>query len=242
MRRRDIQAELEAHRILAEIATKELEIGKNLIQKEWELNRLEKLDGIQEGVESVVLKDQSTTKENISEDTFGRRAVKYDEMKQWNGKKNNENGCDKFHQHLLHMETPMLGNIEQIQNSETVSHHFEEVREKEVLLRVARGPKRDHSTYALVDEALTVTLLSDDRAPTIRLQGTTDPLKIRWTYSGTDEEKDSTRSMNLQTNPIDLMICDNQTPWRTHIGRRQKGTGYDKKPKKMENWVTLERG
>ncbi|KAG5867682.1 hypothetical protein JTB14_008892 [Gonioctena quinquepunctata] len=38
VRRRNIQAELEAHRKLAEIAKKELEIEKNLIQKELELN------------------------------------------------------------------------------------------------------------------------------------------------------------------------------------------------------------
>ncbi|KAG5869747.1 hypothetical protein JTB14_009962 [Gonioctena quinquepunctata] len=83
VRRRNIQAELEAHRKLAEIAKKELEIEKNLIQKELELNRLAELDDIQKGVESVVLGDFSNIKENISEDTSRRRRVKYDEIQQW---------------------------------------------------------------------------------------------------------------------------------------------------------------
>ncbi|KAG5870960.1 hypothetical protein JTB14_037515 [Gonioctena quinquepunctata] len=83
VRRRNIQAELEAHRKLAEIAKKELEIEKNLIQKELELNRLAELDDIQKGVESVVLEDFSNIKENISEDTSRRRRVKYDEIQQW---------------------------------------------------------------------------------------------------------------------------------------------------------------
>ncbi|KAG5864164.1 hypothetical protein JTB14_019901 [Gonioctena quinquepunctata] len=83
MRRRNIQAELEAHRKLAEIAKEELEIEKNLIQKELELNRLAELDDIQKGVESVVLEDFSNIKENISEDTSRRRRVKYDKIQQW---------------------------------------------------------------------------------------------------------------------------------------------------------------
>ncbi|KAG5881148.1 hypothetical protein JTB14_034277 [Gonioctena quinquepunctata] len=83
VRRRNIQAELEAHRKLAEIAKKELEIEKNLIQKELELNRLAELDDIQKGVESVVLEDFSNIKENISEDTSRKRRVKYDEIQQW---------------------------------------------------------------------------------------------------------------------------------------------------------------
>ncbi|KAG5875494.1 hypothetical protein JTB14_015106 [Gonioctena quinquepunctata] len=83
VRRRNIQAELKAHRKLAEIAKKELEIERNLIQKELELNRLAELDDIQKGVESVVLEDFSNIKENISEDTSRRRRVKYDEIQQW---------------------------------------------------------------------------------------------------------------------------------------------------------------
>ncbi|KAG5897331.1 hypothetical protein JTB14_030217 [Gonioctena quinquepunctata] len=78
-----MQAELEAHRKLAEIAKKELEIENNLIQKELELNRLPKLNDIRKGVESVVLKDLPNTKENISEGTSSRRKVKYDEIQQW---------------------------------------------------------------------------------------------------------------------------------------------------------------
>ncbi|KAG5864026.1 hypothetical protein JTB14_008816 [Gonioctena quinquepunctata] len=69
MRRRNIQTELEAHRKLAEIAKKELEIENNLIQNELELNRLAELNDIQKRVESVVLEDFSNTKENISEET-----------------------------------------------------------------------------------------------------------------------------------------------------------------------------
>ncbi|KAG5864945.1 hypothetical protein JTB14_020789 [Gonioctena quinquepunctata] len=68
MRRRNIQAELKAHRKLAEIAEKGLEIEENLIQKELELNRLAELNKIRKWGKSVVLGDFSNTKENISEE------------------------------------------------------------------------------------------------------------------------------------------------------------------------------
>ncbi|KAG5868389.1 hypothetical protein JTB14_013591 [Gonioctena quinquepunctata] len=68
LKRRNIQAELEAHRKLAEIA-KELEIERNLIHKELELTRLAKLDDIRTGVESLALEDLANGKENISEVT-----------------------------------------------------------------------------------------------------------------------------------------------------------------------------
>ncbi|KAG5864307.1 hypothetical protein JTB14_031031 [Gonioctena quinquepunctata] len=189
VRRRNIQAELEAHRKLAEIAKKELEIEKNLIQKELELNRLAELDDIQKGVESVVLEDFSNIKENISEDTSRRRRVKYDEIQQWvdTAPSDNSFNCDfRSIDERPVVNNDVMSRCHYFDTNRRGMNHFmarqSEVREKEVLLRVApvvlRGPKRDYSTYALFDEASTVTLLSDDLAKTIGLQGTTDPLKI----------------------------------------------------------------
>ncbi|KAG5875602.1 hypothetical protein JTB14_025378 [Gonioctena quinquepunctata] len=78
-------------------------------------------------------------------------------------KLHNINECKFLHHPLLHNDEQISENRE----SEIVSHHSRE-NNNEILLSVApvvlKGPKGISSTYALLDEGSTVTLLDEEVA------------------------------------------------------------------------------
>ncbi|KAG5866873.1 hypothetical protein JTB14_030170 [Gonioctena quinquepunctata] len=94
-------------------------------------------------------------------------------------------GCNKYHHSLFHNnrrssseETAQTTEIEKI--DEVLSHC---IVDRGVLLRIIpiilSDPEDAYSTFALFDEASTVTLLSEHVADRIGATGQVDPLKIR---------------------------------------------------------------
>ncbi|XP_044756954.1 uncharacterized protein LOC123315355 [Coccinella septempunctata] len=84
---------------------------------------------------------------------------------------------------------------------ERVNHHIKRREKNEVLLRIApvelTGPKGKVLTYALFDEASTITMIDAKLADEIGATGPCEALKIKWTNSMTSEETDSKR-VNMQ--------------------------------------------
>ncbi|XP_044751740.1 uncharacterized protein LOC123311734 [Coccinella septempunctata] len=111
-------------------------------------------------------------------------------------KKCDVNGCLFKHNPLLHKEPERNSYLE-----ERVNHHIKGREKNEVLLRIApvelTGPKGKVLTYALFDEASTITMIDAKLADEIGATGPCEALKIKWTNSMTSEETDSKR-VNMQ--------------------------------------------
>jgi len=113
--------------------------------------------------------------------------------------------CYEIHHILLHIDTDRL-------ESETVAHSS--TGPGTVLLRVAPVslicPKGKVSTYALFDEASTVTLLDSNLANKLGLEGTRDPLSLRWTDASTQSEMQSQRvSLSIRGGSNDVFQLSN---------------------------------
>jgi hypothetical protein len=100
----------------------------------------------------------------------------------------NMNGCIKKHHRLLHKDVAQPP-PEQVHVNDTSDGG------KSVLLRiipvVLKGPNGSVRTYALLDEASTVTLVETSLVEKIGVDGTRVPLCCRWTNDITRVEKDS---------------------------------------------------
>lgn len=116
-----------------------------------------------------------------------------------------ENGCTRPHHPLLHNshvpEAATTVKDNHIQETAETSCHTVDNKIKHVLLRVApvklKGPKKEIDTYALFDEASTVTLLDEHIAAELELEGETDPLCIQWTDASVKYDQNS-RRVNVQ--------------------------------------------
>jgi len=105
-------------------------------------------------------------------------------------KKCNVHSCPHFHHPILH---------EFRQTTATVAHSSS--IQPQVMLRVLpvilSGPTGEFSTYALLDEGSTVTLLDERIATQIGAEGPVNPVLLRWTNDTVCDHNDS-RSVNLK--------------------------------------------
>ncbi|CAG7723450.1 unnamed protein product, partial [Allacma fusca] len=96
-----------------------------------------------------------------------------------------KDACNKFHHELLHKI--------QVVKKEFTAHVSQS--KFEVLLRILpvtlTGPKASEDTYAICDEASTVTLLESSLVKDLGLEGTLEPLHIQWTNAQTNRVSDS---------------------------------------------------
>jgi len=106
----------------------------------------------------------------------------------------NVNQCQHFHHPFLH---------DSWQQPATVAHSS--CVQPRVMIRVLpvilSGPAGEVSTYALLDEGSTVTLLDESIAKQIRAKGPVNPVLLRWTKDTVCDHKDS-RNVQLKIKGI----------------------------------------
>ncbi|KAG5870295.1 hypothetical protein JTB14_020369 [Gonioctena quinquepunctata] len=207
LRRKKLQAELEAEKQLAEISRQELEIQKKLIQKELEVRQAELEEsqdlGSTESRESLLLMEELNLGENETE--LLNMDLEKIRIQQWiNNIPSVHTFADKsisFSSRSGRAESfEVVKEVPEVEGMYSVKMskvNPEKNKDRGVLLRIVpiilSGPEGEYSTFALFDEASTVTLLSGHVADRIGATGQVDPLKIRWTNSITNEEIDSRR-------------------------------------------------
>jgi len=84
-----------------------------------------------------------------------------------------------------------------VESTGGVYAHSTKTEITQVLLRIVpvtlHGPKRSLHTYALSDEASTVTLMDDETAKIISVEGARDPLNLQWTHNLSQTDDTSRR-------------------------------------------------
>ena len=103
-------------------------------------------------------------------------------------------GCNERHHPVLHSSPRIVQ--EAVQVTHTTAHSSTSTtRSPEVLLRVLpvtlRGPTGTIDTFALCDEASTVTMVDEDLANQLGARGPVEPLTLRWTDDTTLRENHS---------------------------------------------------
>jgi hypothetical protein len=121
------------------------------------------------------------------------------------------NQCTRNHHRLLHQDTvqpqPQQQPLQQrTHNPETTLIHVDEsaVRTKAVLLRIVpvvlKGPTGEFSTFALLDDASTVTMVDNSVAEKIGVQGPASTLCCVWTKKKVQVEENSKKvSIDIRT-------------------------------------------
>lgn len=96
---------------------------------------------------------------------------------------------------------------------------------QEVLLKiipvVLTGPNMTFSTFALLDEASTVSLIETEIATKLGLDGPVQPLKIQWTNDQYNEQSQSqTVSLSIkgiQSGCVNHSLYDVLEPWMDYL-------------------------
>lgn len=105
-----------------------------------------------------------------------------------------QNNCKKPHNELLHEnEVESFQNINQSSNETEVNCHIStdtSVLLKILPINISQGGK-SLNTYALLDDASTVTLIDQDLADQLELDGPQHALCIQWTNNQVKEQEDS---------------------------------------------------
>lgn len=117
--------------------------------------------------------------------------------------------CQKFHNNILHnldnhkkinevsMSNVSLPNKDNDQDRIVEKINFFQEDNPTILLRIIpvklRGPKKEISTYALLDEAATTTMIDSKVAQEIGLDGPVEPLCYQWLNNVTKNEENSKR-------------------------------------------------
>jgi len=106
--------------------------------------------------------------------------------------------CEKSHNRLLHKSQSVADVPKEDKTSTTVVQekncHVNEKTNK-VLLKVVpilvMGKTKSINTFALLDDASTVSLIDQDLANELELEGPVEPLNMQWTNDQTNEQNDS---------------------------------------------------
>ncbi|XP_044745202.1 uncharacterized protein LOC123307065 [Coccinella septempunctata] len=128
------------------------------------------------------------TKKKLCFSCFGRHQIKSCKRRTKCG----INNCTKFHHHVLHKQDSEA----QIEGPNSQPSFCSTTPEK-VLLRICpvvlSGEKNSIETYALLDDGSTVSLIEDNLAEYLGLNGKEDPLNICWTNSTSHKDQNSRR-------------------------------------------------
>ena len=178
------------------------------------------------------------------------------------------NGCHRPHHQLLHKDENVNDRHSEILNTssqvDTNCHILQS--STNILLKIIpvrlSSQKGNINTYALLDDASTVTLLDQEISDQLRLKGPNCPLHLQWTNETTSQEENSTvvsvlisginnmkqfqlrhvrttRNLSLPTQSIDMDKLSQQYPYITNMPQL---TMNNVKPKLLigqDNWPLL---
>ncbi|XP_049282746.1 uncharacterized protein LOC125763519 [Anopheles funestus] len=117
------------------------------------------------------------------------------------------NGCTYRHHALLHDKMVSSGGAGRLEGGTVAesNHHQSVASSSTALFRIVPvmlyGPATNVSTFAFLDEGSSVTLVDEDLAVQLGVEGVVEPLCMRWTGDTTRVEAGS-RRVNLQVGPV----------------------------------------